>query len=122
MKVTDAQMSVYRAAARQRQQQKAHHLAARQQRAWQVAQLAAQLLRNRFGVQRVVVFGSVLSPERFHERSDVDLAVWGLADRDYYRAVAKTLSLDPGISVDLIQGESASERLLTLIEREGKCL
>ena len=43
--------------------------------ALEAARAAADLLRRRYGATRVRLFGSVLHPERFHERSDVDLAV-----------------------------------------------
>ena len=51
----------------------------RYQRAWALAHRAATLLRKRYAAQRVVLFGSLLNQERFTDRSDVDLAVWGIA-------------------------------------------
>jgi len=120
--ITPEQMAVYQATARRRRRQKAQALAARHQRAWQVARAGAQLLKEQFGAKRVVIFGSVLFPEKFHVRSDVDLAVWGLPERLYYRAVSRLLSLDPGISVDLVEAELALPELLATIEREGVTL
>ncbi|MFQ5595518.1 MAG: nucleotidyltransferase family protein [Anaerolineae bacterium] len=67
---------------------------ARLARAWQVARQAAQLLRERYGVSRVRVFGSLLHPNYFHAGSDVDLAVEGLTVRDYWDALADVLFLD----------------------------
>jgi predicted nucleotidyltransferase len=70
----------------------------------------------------VTVFGSVLRPERFSERSDVDLAVWGLDERLYLKAVSALLDIDPGISVDLVEAEFARPALLAVIEEEGVAL
>lgn len=81
--ISDEQMAAYRATARRRQQQQQRKLELRRARSWEVAQAGGQLLKKQFGAQRVVVFGSLLYPPRFHERSDVDLAVWGLDERVY---------------------------------------
>lgn len=91
-------------------------------KAWALARKAADLLRDRFAVQRVAVFGSLVHPEQFHGRSDVDLAVWGLDEGDYLRAVAAVTGLDKEISVDLIAVEEAPESLSDLIRDEGSSL
>jgi len=52
----------------------------------------------------------------------VDLAVWGLPEDVYFRAVGRLQSLDANISVDLVAVEKASSRLQKKIEREGKLL
>lgn len=44
-----------------------------------IAKEAAKILKEQFHAERVVLFGSLLSPEKMHERSDIDIAVWGLA-------------------------------------------
>lgn len=44
---------------------------------------AAAALKSRFAVRRVVVFGSLVHPAWFIPDSDVDLAVEGLAPKDY---------------------------------------
>jgi predicted nucleotidyltransferase len=97
----------------------------RQQRvakAWALARKAADLLRERFAAQRVAVFGSLIHPEYFHGRSDVDLAVWGLDEGDYLRAVAVVTGLDEEIFIDLIAVEEAPESLCNLIKAEGTSL
>ena len=45
------------------------------------------VLVERYGVRRVILFGS-LSKGRFTDRSDIDLAVEGLARADFYAALA----------------------------------
>ena len=118
-KISPEKMAIYRAAARRRQQQRQELLARRRQRAWEVARQAAEILKTEFGVEKVVVLGSMLSIDRIHQRSDLDLAVWGLIPQRYYRAVGRLLSLEPSMPVDLVEVEIAPTDLLTSIGKEG---
>ncbi|MDQ2692887.1 MAG: nucleotidyltransferase domain-containing protein, partial [Chloroflexota bacterium] len=95
-------------------------LKTRRLRAWRVARKAAKILKTEYGVERVMVFGSLIHPALFHERSDVDLAVWGLAGREFYRAVSVLLDIEPSISIDLVAFEDARRRLQDVIMREGQ--
>lgn len=92
---------------------------ARLAHAWQVARRAAQLLKERYDVSRVRVFGSLLHQRRFHDSSDIDLAVEGLAVSDYWDAVADLLFLDDEITIDLIDPDTCPSDIWTRIEREG---
>jgi predicted nucleotidyltransferase len=92
---------------------------ARLDKARQVAGLAAGLLKKEFSARRVVLFGSLVTPDIFHSRSDIDLAAWGIPGRDYYRAVGVLQSLDAEFSIDLILFEEASTRLQKAILAEG---
>lgn len=120
LKLTPAQRTEYRAGAARReaesQRRRAEHLA----RARTVANAAAALLRTRYGATRVVIFGSLAQPARFHARSDVDLAVWGIDERSYLRAVADVTALDAHLLVDLVRVEEAAPSLLAVIEQEGQ--
>jgi predicted nucleotidyltransferase len=64
----------------------------------------ARRLRAR-GATRVVLFGSLVTEAPLHASTDVDLAVWGLSERDV---------------VDLVRAESAGASLLARIARDGK--
>jgi predicted nucleotidyltransferase len=88
-------------------------------RAWQTAHRAAQLLQDRYGVNRVRVFGSLLHPDQFHAKSDVDLAVEGLAVQDYWDAVADILFLDDEITIDLVDPSTCLPPVWATVEREG---
>ena len=103
--ISYSDMEIYRKSARKRQHAVQESRRIRHEHAWDVARRAASLLREHFAASRVVVFGSLLRPEVFDERSDVDLAVWGVADEKYLRAVAAVTALDKEISVDLIKME-----------------
>ena len=103
----------------QRERERGAALKKRHDNAWALVRAAAELLRNSFGVKRVVVFGSVVQTELFHPGSDVDLAVWGLESGTYFRAVGQLQALDPQISIDMVMGEEAPESLQRVILKDG---
>lgn len=115
-------MAVYRASARKRQQKRCDALHDRHQLGLAVAKRAAALLKQEFKAEKVALFGSMRSFAYIHERSDVDLAVWGLKPQAYYRAVGCLLALDPRIQIDLVEVEFASPRILSAIETTGVML
>jgi hypothetical protein len=57
IQVTDEEMAIYRATARHREEQERQEQERRAREAWEVAQRAAVLLKSRFDVQRVILFG-----------------------------------------------------------------
>ena len=120
--LTEPAVSGYRDAARAREASRRATLEARRQRGVDLARAAASLLETRFGATRVVLFGSVLRPGAFHERSDVDLAVWGLTSHAYWAALAALEELDPALGIDLIRAESARDTLLAVIAAQGEAL
>ena len=87
--------------------------------ALEAARSAAALIRQRYGATRVRLFGSVLYPERFHERSDVDLAVEGLVPQDYLSAWAVINGPDSKFEVDLVDPNDCSPYIWEAVEREG---
>jgi predicted nucleotidyltransferase len=87
--------------------------------AWRTAHQAAHRLRERYRVSRVRVFGSLLHPNQFQARSDINLAVEGLAVHDYWDALADVLFLDAEIAVDLVDAGACSPAVWAMVEREG---
>jgi predicted nucleotidyltransferase len=115
--VSDAPHLVeYRAAYRRRQAERNARLEQRRALGLASAASAARLLRDRFRATRVVVFGS-LAGGVIDERSDVDLAAWGIAEGDFLGALALVLALDSQFSFDLVRAEEAPPSLLEAIER-----
>ncbi len=112
-------MQEYRAGAAERAAEAARLLQARHARAWAVARRGAEMLKQDYGAEKVVVFGSLLQPKLFHVRSDVDLAAWGLDGRRYYRAVADLQLIDTEVSVDLVRMEDALPGIRATVERDG---
>jgi predicted nucleotidyltransferase len=78
---------------------------------------AAGLLR-RHGASRVWLFGSLARGREPDFRSDVDLAVQGLAAEHYYRLVSELQWLF-GVPVDLVEIERAPAALRSRILQEG---
>ena len=106
-------MQRYILTAQTRKQQRLANLGQRRALGCQVARAAAQLLKAEFGASRVVVFGSLLN-DRFHEGSDIDLAVWELPEKTYFKAVSRLLSLSD-FAVDLVEIQYARPELLSAI-------
>lgn len=62
------------------------------QQAQSDARQIADMLRTSYKVTRVVLFGSLVNGQ-FHARSDIDLAVEGLAPGDFFQALAQASKL-----------------------------
>jgi len=119
IQVTDEEMAIYRATARHREEQERQEQERRAREAWEVAQRAAVLLKSRFDVQRVILFGSLARRDLFHQRSDIDLAVEGITSRDFWRAWSALDTLGREFEIDLVDVETASLSLRSEIEQEG---
>ncbi len=117
--LTPQEIAVYRAAAQRRHEQEQQGLAAREQRAWELARQAAALLREQFGVGRVVVFGSLVHKGCFTPWSDVDIAAWGIRPQDTFRAIGVVMDIDAEIELNLVDVGTCSAALLAAIERKG---
>jgi uncharacterized protein len=115
--ISPSQLKVFRTAARKREAVLKIQLEERRQRAWIIAHEAAGILKEEFGASRVVAFGSLLQPNRFHLSSDIDLAVWDI--KDYFRAVARLMDIDPEFEFDLVPFEDARIGIIDAISREG---
>ncbi|RPJ19039.1 MAG: nucleotidyltransferase domain-containing protein [Planctomycetaceae bacterium] len=87
--------------------------------AWSLARTAADLLRERFGATRVVVFGSLAHDEWFTRWSDIDLAAWGISPEAFFRAVAAVTGLSTEFKLDLVDPQDCRPALRRAIEREG---
>ena len=112
-------MAAYRATAERRWHEEEQQLSLRYERAWRFARKAADMLKKEFHAQRVRVFGSLLHKELFHWNSDIDLAVWGIDEKQYFRAVSRVLDLDSEISADMVMADDAKPSLYQRIETEG---
>lgn len=113
MNISSQQMQQYLVSA-QRCQQK-HKLALEKRRTYglKIAKKAAIMLKVEFGASRVVLFGSLLS-HTFHENSDIDLAVYNLPEKSYFKAVSKLLGLSE-FEIDLVEVQSARPEIVAAI-------
>ena len=89
----------------------------RASRARDAARRAAQVLTDEFGAERVWMFGS-LAWGRVHERSDLDLAVEGLAPERFSAALSRVSGI-AGEQVDLVPLESCAESLRRRVLEHG---
>lgn len=80
---------------------------------------AATALKAQFDVRRVVLFGSLAHAAWFVPDSDVDLAVEGLKEDDYWEAWRLVEEVIGDRPVDLIEIESAGESLRRAVDRYG---
>jgi len=117
--ISEEMIARYRASARQREGDRQTSLDTRFVAAWNVARHAAAMLRERYGVDNVWAFGSLLDRAKFFERSDIDLAVHQIDGREYYRAVSALLDLSPDFSFDLVEVDFAPASLQQTILSEG---
>ena len=95
---------------------------ARRQAAWCVARQAAQILYDRFGASKVLVFGSLSQGGAFTRWSDIDLAAWGIPADRFYQAVAAVTGLSADFKVDLIDPETCRPAIRDVLTREGVAL
>jgi predicted nucleotidyltransferase len=93
---------------------------ARRAPAIEEARRAAKILAERYGVSRVILFGSLVW-RRFGSTSDIDLAVEGLALARFFRADAE-LAREILLPVDLKLLSECPPLLRSRIEEEGVTL
>lgn len=97
-------------------------LARRKEKAIHEAMRLARILVQEYGVQQVYVFGSLVLDDSFlTETSDIDLAVYGLDPKLYFRALGR-LQDATEFGVDLVTMESCSDSLKEVILKEGRLL
>lgn len=89
------------------------------ERAWAQARQAARILREQFGATRVVVFGSLAHNLWYSERSDIDIAAWGIAPKDFFQAVAQVNPVGVSFEINLVDPANTRPPILSAIEREG---
>ena len=82
----------------------------RKEQALEAAEACIRLLKERFGARRVILFGSIAGQGIWHERSDIDLAVEGLAPTEFFPAYSACRDLLPrglDLELDLVALEDA---------------
>ena len=87
--------------------------------AWESARKAAEILKTNFKAKRVFVFGSLVKPDYFDNNSDIDLAVEGIDEALFYKALGKIISNIDTFKIDLVDYDNCSDVLLKAINREG---
>lgn len=117
--LTPEQVAIYRASAIRRRERDRAAEQERRALAWLAAREAAELLRTRYHVSRVVVFGSLVQNGRFTRWSDVDIAAWGLNDSNWLHAIGAVMDMKTGFEMNLVDVTVCKPAILESIEREG---
>ncbi|MBN1418243.1 MAG: hypothetical protein JXP34_05665 [Planctomycetes bacterium] len=90
-------------------------------RALQVARACAEALEQRFGAREVHIVGSLAGQGPWHSRSDIDLAVGGLAPEKYVQAFSALADMLPeGMDLDLIPLEGVPPEVASRLRGESK--
>jgi uncharacterized protein len=112
-------LSEYKATLRERSEAERREQALRKSEARTAAVRAAGLLREQFGVRRVVLFRSAAGTEPMTDRSDIDLAVWDLPADEFYRAISLLQDWAAPFRADLVAAERLAPAFLEAILGEG---
>ena len=88
-------------------------------RAWESARDASRLLKENYGVTKVIVFGSLLHLEYFDQLSDVEIAASGIQTDDTFRAIYDVLGVSREIEVNLVDVEMCRPDILESIVETG---
>ena len=90
----------------------------RKEDAWKVAREATALLKDKFGVKKIALFGSLARGYGFTKWSDIDLAI-DLFDSDqYFRAIDAVSDLSSEFKIDLIELSLCREKFCRTIKQE----
>lgn len=82
------------------------------------ARSVARFIAEKYGLERVYLFGSLTDPERFHSDSDIDLAVLGLESSRFLDAWGDVeIMLEHPF--DLVRLEKVQESLRDTVLSEG---
>lgn len=119
MDLTLEALALYRKTVLRRQEQLLSERLNLQEQAWVAARRAADLLREKFRLTRIVAFGSLVHPGCFTRWSDIDLAAWGIAPEDTLRAIGVVMDLETPYEINLVDIQTARPAILKVIEREG---
>jgi predicted nucleotidyltransferase len=119
LNISPAQLRIYKQNIATRWQATQPQREQRRGRGWQLAHQATELLKREFRVSKVVVFGSLIDPNRFTQWSDVDLAAWGLTSENWLQAIMEIYYLSDEIDLNLVDVVHCSPQLLQVIEQQG---
>lgn len=121
LELTREEWQPYIEAARKRLVPPKLSLAERQEREELLTRVrdATKQLKSQFGVQRVILFGSLADTNWFISNSDIDLAVEGLSASNFWNAWRVVEEIIGDRPVDLVEIEMASKSLRNAIEKYG---
>jgi predicted nucleotidyltransferase len=97
------------------------HDSDRKKKALDIAKKSAGILRNKFGIDRLWIIGSLANNDQpFTTWSDINLVVDGLDSSDFWKAGARLDQLTDDYHIDLIATQHAKPTILEKVKQEGK--
>jgi uncharacterized protein len=87
--------------------------------AWEIARNIAQILKEKFAITKVIVFGSLVHRHWFNQRSDIDIAVENLPPEKFFTALNYISDITDEFEIDLVPLETCFPKLKKVIEMEG---
>ncbi|HHY98928.1 MAG TPA: nucleotidyltransferase domain-containing protein [Firmicutes bacterium] len=115
-------IEVLRSAWRERAREQEREAAARRQQALAKAAHAAALLREKYGAERVYLYGSLVWSSHFTAHSDIDLLVEGLQPcfvKEYWKLLAEIEEITAPFHPSVILAEDAIPGLLKRVREKG---
>ncbi len=80
----------------------------------------ASILKEKYNVKKIILFGSLSRERIIDEHSDIDIAVVGLDNKKYFEALNLLYEIVPkGVDIDLITIESIDEEFRKHILKKG---
>jgi len=83
------------------------------------ARKVALMLKEKYGVRRVILFGSLARDRYLHRGTDIDLLVEGLKIEDLLRAGSDAWEITHPFDVDIIPMERAEKVMIDIALKEG---
>ncbi|MCL4497887.1 MAG: nucleotidyltransferase domain-containing protein [Deltaproteobacteria bacterium] len=83
-----------------------------------IAEAIGKGLIDKFQADKVMLFGS-LAKNKMIKNSDIDIAVWGIPDKIFYKAAAYATGYSSKWNVDLVDFNDCKESIKTAILTEG---
>lgn len=92
----------------------------RREDAWKCAEKAAALLKEKYGVKKVCLFGSLVWGKHYTVHSDIDLYVEGFpAEADYWEALGQAEHAAAPFPLSMVLEENALPGLKEKARKEG---
>jgi len=82
-----------------------------------IARKCANFLKQNYQVTKVMLFGSLLDYRKMTFNSDIDLAVWNLSEKDYFKAVGFLLEIAEDFTIDLVEIQNAKPYIFESINK-----
>lgn len=116
---TDAEAETIRAFVRKRRRRRKRALAARLAKARRDCDAIVARIAGEISPERIYIWGSLVRPEYFSERSDLDIAVEGAADPIRLYELAGELQRQTAFDLDIVRMESVHPAYADHIRRRG---